>query len=358
MLNTCAACIEQNPLFIIQMAFTFQNQFSLTPFNSFGLPAAAGRYGEILSAGQLVMMVRNGELSGQRIIILGGGSNVVFTKDTDATVLHIRIPGRELIGSDDDYNFVRAGAGEKWHDFVRWTLEMGLPGLENLSLIPGTVGAAPVQNIGAYGIEVCERFMVLEAVDLKSGALVSFDFKDCHFNYRDSLFKQEAAGRFVITSVTFRLPKRWTALTRYADVSRELSARGIIDPKPLDVSDAIIAIRQKKLPDPEQLGNVGSFFKNPVTDAENFSNLLQMYPDLPGFRQLDGRVKLAAGWLIEQAGWKGRNLGPVGMYDNQALVMVNRGGARGEDVLALSQAVQKDVADRFGVQLEIEPSVF
>ena len=339
------------------MAFTFQTQVPLAPFNTFGLPATAARYGEILSAGQLVMLVRNGALAGQRIIVLGGGSNVLLTSDVDATVLHIRIPGRELIGSDDDYNFVRAGAGENWHDFVRWTLEMGLPGLENLSLIPGTVGAAPVQNIGAYGMEVCERFMVLEAVDLRSGSMMSFDFKDCHFDYRDSIFKQEAAGRFVITSVTFRLPKRWTALTRYADVARELAVRGIIDPKPVDVSDAIIAIRQKKLPNPSEIGNVGSFFKNPVVTTEQFDKLLATHPDLPGFRQLDGKIKLAAGWLIEKAGWKGRTQGPVGMYENQALVMVNLGGATGQDVLNLSAAVQHDVAEHFGVKLEMEPAL-
>ncbi|MBS1209916.1 MAG: murB [Proteobacteria bacterium] len=339
------------------MAFPFQTQVSLAPFNAFGLPGCAARYAEIRSVSQLVKLVRSGELNGQRCVILGGGSNVLLSGDIDGVVLHMRIPGRELIGSDDDFHLVRAGAGENWHELVRWTLEMGWPGLENLSLIPGTVGAAPVQNIGAYGMEVCERFMGLEAVDLRSGAVISFDFKDCHFDYRDSVFKHEAAGRFAITSVTFRLPKRWTALTRYVDLARELATRGIIDPKPLDVSDAIVAIRSRKLPDPAQIGNVGSFFKNPLVNADHYAALLAAHPEIPSYKQIDGQVKLAAGWLIDQAGWRGRSLGPVGMYEHQALVMVNLGGASGQDVLRLSAAVRRDVNERFGVSLEMEPAL-
>jgi UDP-N-acetylmuramate dehydrogenase len=337
------------------MSFPFQTQVSLTPFNTFGLPGTATRYAEIQSASQLVKLARDGELNGQRTVILGGGSNVLLSGDIDGTVLHIRIQGRELVGGDDDYHFVRAGAGENWHDFVRWTLEMGWPGLENLSLIPGTVGAAPVQNIGAYGLEVCERFLVLETVDLRSGSLVSFDFKDCRFDYRDSIFKHEGAGRFAITSVTFRLPKRWSALTRYIDVARELAKRCIIDPRPLDVSDAVIALRSSKLPDPAQIGNVGSFFKNPLVSAEHYAELLASHPDIPSYKQIDGQVKLAAGWLIDRAGWKGRSQGSVGMYEQQALVMVNLGGANGHDALRLAATVRRDVSERFGVSLEMEP---
>lgn len=339
------------------MSLTFQNHVSLTPFNTFGLSATAARYIEIYSAGQLVKLAQRGDLKNEPSLILGGGSNIVLSGDVAGSVLHIRIPGRELIGSDDDYHFIRAGAGEDWHDFVRWTLAMGWPGLENLSLIPGTVGAAPVQNIGAYGLEMCERLLVLEAVDLKSGAIMSFDFQACRFDYRDSIFKNEGAGRFAITSVTFRLPKRWTALTRYVDVGRELAARGIIDPKPMEVSDAIIAIRNRKLPDPDHIGNVGSFFKNPLVSAEHHARLLSTYPEMPSYKQFDGSVKIAAGWLIEQAGWKGRALGPVGMYEHQALVMVNHGGASGQDALRLAGAVSEAVNERFGVNLEIEPVV-
>ncbi|PLK50547.1 UDP-N-acetylmuramate dehydrogenase [Uliginosibacterium sp. TH139] len=337
------------------MPFPFQPDFALDALNTFGLPCVARRYGEILSASQLANLVRSGELNGDRVLVLGGGSNMLLPEKFEGTVLRMAIPGRELIGSDDDHHFVRAGAGENWHEFVRWTLEMGWPGLENLSLIPGTVGAAPVQNIGAYGLEMYERFLVLEAVDLKSGSTVSFDFDSCHFGYRDSVFKQEAAGRFAICSVTFRLPKRWTPLTRYLDVSKELAARHIIDPSPLDVSDAIIAIRERKLPDPARIGNAGSFFKNPVVSAPHHEKLLATFPALPSYRQLDGSFKLAAGWLIEQAGWKGKALGPVGMYSEQALVMVNQGGARRADVEQLTEAVRREVDTRFGVKLEVEP---
>lgn len=337
------------------MPFIFQTEYPLDRLNTFGLPCIARRYAQIMSPGQLVMLVRTGELAGETPVLLGGGSNLLLPERLDATVLQMAIPGRELIGSDDDHHFVRAGAGENWHDFVRWTLAMGWPGLENLSLIPGTVGAAPVQNIGAYGLEMCERFLVLEAVDLKSGAIVSLDYEACHFGYRDSLFKREGAGRFAITSVTFCLPKRWTPLTRYLDVARELAARGIIDPTPLNVSEAIIAIRSRKLPNPAELGNAGSFFKNPVVPAELYASLQASHPAIPGHRQFDGSYKLAAGWLIEQAGWKGRNLGPVGMYAKQALVMVNQGGATRRDVQALAAAVQQDVLKSFGVGLEVEP---
>ena len=337
------------------MAFPFQQDYALDALNTFGLPCVARRYGEIHSPSQLIQLVRSGELNGDRVVMLGGGSNMLLPAELDATVLRMAIAGRELIGSDDDHHFVRAGAGENWHEFVRWTLEMGWPGLENLSLIPGTVGAAPVQNIGAYGLELYERFMLLEAVDLKSGSNVSFDFDACRFGYRDSVFKQEAAGRFAITSVTFRLPKRWTPLTRYLDVSKELAAHGIIDPSPLNVSDAIIAIRERKLPDPARIGNVGSFFKNPVVSARHHDKLLAAYPAMPSYRQLDGTMKIAAGWLIEQAGWKGKALGPVGMYAEQALVMVNQGGATRADVDQLAETVRTEVETRFGISLEIEP---
>lgn len=337
------------------MPFTFQSDYPLDRLNTFGLPCCARRYARIMSPGQLVMLVRKGEFAGETPLLLGGGSNLLLPERLDATVLQIAIPGRELIGCDDDHHFVRAGAGENWHDFVRWTLEMGWPGLENLALIPGTVGAAPVQNIGAYGLEMGERFLVLEAVDLKSGAVVSLDHEACCFAYRDSLFKGEGAGRFAITSVTFRLPKRWTPLTRYLDVARELAARGVIDPTPLDVFEAIVAIRSRKLPDPAVIGNAGSFFKNPVVPAALHASLLARHPGIPGHVQPDGRYKLAAGWLIEQAGWKGRDLGPVGMYADQALVMVNKGGASRQHVQALAAAVQQDVLRGFGVELEIEP---
>lgn len=339
------------------MATVFHSDFPLEPFNTLRLPGQARRYAEIVSASQLVELVRGGKLANDRFFVLGGGSNLLVSGDVDATVLRMCIPGRELVASDDDAHYVRAGAGENWHDFVAWTLEMGWPGLENLALIPGTVGAAPVQNIGAYGLEVCERFASLEAVDLRSGALVSFDHAACCFGYRDSIFKQDAANRFAITSVTFRLPKRWQAILRYAELAREMAARALITPSARQVMDAVIDIRQRKLPDPELIPNAGSFFKNPVISAEQCAELMRFNPDMPHFPQPDGREKLAAAWLIEQCGWKGHAEGPVGMYVHQALVLVNHGGATGVDVLRLVAAVRRDVVERFGIALEMEPVV-
>ena len=339
------------------MSTEFQQDVALDALNSLHLPGHARRYAEIVSAGQLVHLVRSGALNNERCIILGGGCNILVSGDVDATVLRMCIPGRELIASDDDAHYVRAGAGEDWHEFVCWTLEMGWPGLENLARIPGTVGAAPIQNIGAYGLEVCERLASVEAVDLRSGAIVTFSSEDCQFAYRDSIFKHGTSQRFAVTSVTFRLPKRWQPVLRYADLTRELSIRAIISPSPSQILAAVIAVRERKLPDPTEIGNAGSFFKNPEISAEHSARLLATHPDMPHYPQADGSEKLAAGWLIEQSGWRGKSEGPVGMYAKQALVLVNLGGATGQDVLQLAQSVRNDVFDRFGVELEMEPVV-
>ncbi|MGC3962577.1 MAG: UDP-N-acetylmuramate dehydrogenase [Rhodocyclaceae bacterium] len=337
------------------MQLAFEHKVPLTPFNTLGLEAFADDFIDIVSVAQLIRLIKGGELTERRIVVLGGGSNVVLNPHVEGVVLRVAIPGRELIGEDDDAWYVRAGAGETWHDFVRWTLESGWAGLENLSLIPGTVGASPIQNIGAYGLEMADRFFALEAVDLKSGAVITFDREACRFGYRDSVFKHEAADRFVIASVTFRLPKTWNPMLAYADVAQELARAQVTEPTPIDVSDAVVLIRSRKLPDPGLLGNAGSFFKNPVVSAERFATLAQHYPNLPHYPQADGSVKVSAGWLIDQAGWKGRDLGPVGMYERQALILVNRGGATGEDVLLLADTVRAAVRDRFGVMLEQEP---
>lgn len=339
------------------MPTVFQKDFPLDTLNTLRLPGCARRYAEIYSAGQLVELVRVGALQGDRFFVLGGGSNLLLSGDVDATVLHIRIPGRELIASDDDAHYVRAGAGENWHEFVSWTLEMGWPGLENLALIPGTVGAAPIQNIGAYGVEVGERIHSLEAVDMRSGTVVSFTHDDCCFAYRDSIFKQDAANRFAVTSVTFRLPKRWVANLRYAELAREMSSRAIIAPRPEQVMEVVTTIRKRKLPDPAVVGNAGSFFKNPVIAAEQCERLLQFNPNMPHYPQADGKEKIAAGWLIEQCGWKGHSEGTVGMYEHQALVLINLGGATGQDVLRVAAAVRRDVLERFGIVLDLEPVV-
>jgi len=326
----------------------------LRPFNTLALPGRAARYQKIATPEQLTAA----ELQNQPRFVLGGGSNLVLSGDFAGLVLHMAIPGRRLIEEDGEAWYVEAGAGENWHDFVQWTLAQGWPGLENLSLIPGTVGAAPIQNIGAYGLEVGELLHGVSAWDFEKREFFTVDRSACRFAYRDSLFKQQGwhlDGRVVVTSVVFRLPKAWQANVRYADLAQELAAREISAPTPRDVAEAVVAVRRRKLPDPAVTPNAGSFFHNPVVDAATAAMLKAAHPALPCYPQTDGRVKLAAGWLIEQAGWKGRNLGPVGMYEKQALVLVNRGGATGADVRRTMAAVQAEVKSRFGVMLTPEP---
>lgn len=326
----------------------------LTPFNTLALPGRAAAYLKVTAPRQLA----DDALPDSRRFVLGSGSNLVLRGDFDGLLLHMAIGGRRLLREDADAWYVEAGAGENWHQFVEWTLAQGWPGLENLALIPGSVGAAPIQNIGAYGAEVGERIHALQVWDFKKRALITVDRKGCHFGYRDSVFKQHgwhADGRMVIVSVVFRLPKAWQANCRYHDVAEELATRKITDPGPRDIAEAIVAIRQRKLPDPARLPNVGSFFQNPVVSRDKCAALLAIHPDMPRYPQNDGRTKLAAGWLIEQAGWKGRDLGPVGMYEQQALVLVNRGGATGDDVKRTMAAVQADIRARFGVELSPEP---
>lgn len=333
-----------------------QTNIPLQHSNTFGLPASAARYLRIDRVDALVAAARAGQLRGPRLV-LGGGSNIILSGDVDRLVLHVALPGREIVAQDDTAIRVAAGGGEDWHAFVRWTLAQGAPGLENLSLIPGTVGAAPVQNIGAYGLEMADRFDHLEAVDLDSGECIRLDKDDCRFGYRDSVFKHQMAERFLITRVVFRLPRSWQPVLGYADLSQWFAAQGIASPTPIQVSDAVIAIRQRKLPDPAVLGNAGSFFKNPVLDAASAARLLAAHPGAPHYPQTDGRTKIAAGWLIDQCGWKGRALGPVACHDRQALVLVNRGGATGADVMRLARHIADDVLTRFGVSLEIEPII-
>jgi len=325
----------------------------LTPFNTLALPGRAARYLRITDPGQLAAVA-----SGERRFVLGGGSNLVLSGDFDGLVLHMAIPGKRLLREDADAFYIEAGAGENWHDFVQWTLAQGMPGLENLSLIPGTVGAAPIQNIGAYGLEVGERLHSVLAWDFEKQDFFTVDRENCHFSYRDSVFKQRGwhlNGRIAIVSVIFRLPRARRPNIGYADLRQELAARGISEPGARDIADAVIAVRQRKLPDPAVTPNAGSFFHNPVVDRAQAEALLSSYPTLPHYPQPDGRVKLAAGWLIEQAGWKGKSLGPVGMYEKQALVLVNHGGATGADVRRTMAAVQAAVRDKFAVELSPEP---
>lgn len=323
--------------------------------NTLALPGRAAWLAEITAPEQLTRLA---DFAAPRRCVLGGGSNLVLRGDFDGLLLQMDIRGRALVAEDNSAWYVQAGAGENWADFVAWTLSQGWPGLENLSLIPGTVGAAPVQNIGAYGLELADRFHSLSAIDMTTGRSVALDQAACRFAYRDSVFKQEGwhlNARCVITAVTFRLPKDWQPLTRYAGLADELAARYQHAPTPGEVAEAVMAIRRRKLPDPSLLPNAGSFFHNPCIESGLAARLKAAHPALPTYPQDDGRVKLAAAWLIEQAGWKGKRLGPVGMYDRQALVLVNHGGAHGADVLALMQAVQNAVHTRFGIDLTPEP---
>jgi UDP-N-acetylmuramate dehydrogenase len=339
----------------MQADLAFLPDFPLQPLNTFGIAARARRFLAVEDPVQLALLAGDPLLAAQPRLVLGGGSNLLLTRDVDALVLHMALMGKEVVGEDGGRILVRARAGENWHGFVQWTLDQGLGGLENLSLIPGTVGASPIQNIGAYGTEIKDLFHSLTAFDFADGSTRSMDAGECRFGYRDSVFKHPEGRDLAVLDVTFALPRDWTPNLRYAELARELEAQGILAPTPRQVSDAVVAIRRRKLPDPAEIGNAGSFFKNPVVSAEHCASLLQAWPDLVHHAQPDGSEKLAAGWLIDRCGWKGKSLGRAGVYPKQALVLVNNGGASGAEVLALARAIQADVRERFGVELEPEP---
>ena len=332
-----------------------QLDFPLQSLNTFGIAARAQAYARVTSAEQLLGILAEPALAAMPRLVLGGGSNLLLTGDFAGLVLHIALQGRELVGSDARHYYVRAAAGENWHAFVQWTLEQGLGGLENLSLIPGTVGAAPIQNIGAYGLEIKDLFHSLTVLDTASGATRVMDGAACRFAYRDSVFKQDAGQGLVILDVTFALPRQWAPNLRYAELADAVVAAGQGAPTPRLIADTVSAIRRRKLPDPAVIGNAGSFFKNPVVPPAQCAELLARFPALVHHAQADGSEKLAAGWLIDQCGWKGRNLGAAGVYPKQALVLVNNGGASGADVVRLAQAIQADVQAKYGVRLEPEP---
>ncbi|BAL94752.1 UDP-N-acetylmuramate dehydrogenase MurB [Rubrivivax gelatinosus IL144] len=330
---------------------------SLREHNSFGLPAVARTLVRVRSEADVRRVVDHPEFGRAPKLILGGGSNLVLTRDVDAVVLKIEIEGRRLVAETEDAWIVEAGAGERWHDVVAWTLDQGLPGLENLALIPGTVGAAPVQNIGAYGVELKDRFHSLDAVDLITGRSVTLDAAMCRFGYRDSLFKQDLAGKSVVTRVRLRLPKPWVPALGYLDLERKMAETGDTHPSARTIFDWVCAIRRAKLPDPAAIGNAGSFFKNPVVSAEQCRDIIGRDPEIVHYPLPDGSVKLAAGWLIDACGWKGKSVGRAGVYERQALVLVNRGGASGAEVVTLARAIQESVYGRFGIRLEPEPVI-
>ncbi|MDN4052367.1 UDP-N-acetylmuramate dehydrogenase [Massilia sp. YIM B02763] len=328
----------------------------LQSFNTFGIAARARRYLRVTDPAQLAAIAADPALAALPRLVLGGGSNLLITSDTvERLVLHMGLMGKEIVGETADAILVRARAGEHWHGFVEWTIAQGLGGLENMALIPGTVGASPIQNIGAYGAEVKDRFHALTVFDFATGATRTMDAAACRFGYRDSVFKHEEGRDLVVLDVTFALPRAWGPNLRYAELANAVQEAGIAAPTPRQVADAVIAVRRRKLPDPAVIGNAGSFFKNPVVGPEHCARLLAEWPDLVHHVQADGSEKLAAGWLIDRCGWKGKSLGRAGVYPKQALVLVNNGGADGAEVLALARAIQHDVRERFGVLLEPEP---
>jgi UDP-N-acetylmuramate dehydrogenase len=339
------------------MAAAIETGVSLRTLNTLGVEARAAFFASVRDVDQLRDALADPRVADLPRLILGGGSNILFARDFDGLVVKIDIPGYARIGDDGAHSLVRVGAGESWHDTVARLLDDGLPGLENLALIPGSVGAAPIQNIGAYGLELSERLQAVEVFDPASGALDSLDVAACRFGYRDSIFKREPPGARIVVGVTLALPSQWTAVAGYADVENELKARGVTRPTARDVFDAVVAIRQRKLPDPRQVGNAGSFFKNPVVPRAQREELIDRFPSLVSYDIGGGRFKLAAGWLIEACGLKGAVRGRAGVYPRQALVLVNLGGATGTEILALAREVQEAVRARFGIELEPEPNV-
>jgi UDP-N-acetylmuramate dehydrogenase len=330
---------------------------SLKPYNTFALPAVAHTLVRVTSDADVRRVVDHPELGRSPKFILGGGSNIILTCDMPQVVVKVEVLGRRLVDETADAWIVECGAGETWHDVVEWSLHQGWPGLENLALIPGTVGGAPVQNIGAYGVEMKDRFESLDAVDLVTGRSVTLGPSICAFGYRDSVFKRSLAGRSVITRVRFRLPRPWQPVVGYLDLERKRAETGIDAPSPRQVFDWVSEIRRGKLPDPARIGNAGSFFKNPVVSAEQCRDIIGRDPGIVHYPLPDGTVKLAAGWLIDACGWKGKSVGQAGVYERQALVLVNRGSAIGSEVMTLAQAIQESVYGRFGIRLETEPVV-
>ena len=341
----------------------------LQPYNTFHIVAKAHTLVRVDSDAAVQQVLADPALAAQPKFVLGGGSNIVLTGDVKPVVLKVEVMGMRLVEETDRAWIVEAGGGESWHELVRWSLAQGCPGLENLALIPGTVGAAPVQNIGAYGVELQDRFESLDAVDLQTGQVFTLDAAQCGFGYRDSVFKHAPsdarsfglAGRALITQVRFSLPKPWKAVLGYLDLERKMAETGNPAPEARQIYDWVVAIRRAKLPDPAVIGNAGSFFKNPTVTPEQCADIIARDPKVVHYPMPDGSIKLAAGWLIDACGWKGKSVGNAAVYEKQALVLVNKGGPEqpctGGEVMTLAKAIQTSVYERFGILLEPEPVV-
>ncbi|MCU7551138.1 UDP-N-acetylmuramate dehydrogenase [Chitinophagaceae bacterium LB-8] len=336
-----------------------QENISLKPYNTFGIEAKAKYFTAFQSAEQLEEIISDPQLHNLKssLLILGGGSNLLFTRNFDGLVLKNEVSGIEVIKEDEDFIYVKAGAGENWHQFVLYCLQHQYAGVENLSLIPGNVGASPMQNIGAYGVEIKDVFYELEAFHLGDKAFRKFSLSDCAFGYRESVFKREYKNQFVITSVTYRLRKQPVFNTSYGAIRHELDKMGVKELSIQVISQAVINIRSSKLPDWKIEGNAGSFFKNPQIPNEQFQSLKEQFPKIVAFPVDTQHTKLAAGWLIEQCGWKGYRKGDAGCYPKQALVLVNYGNAKGEEIFELSEQIVQSVKNKFGVELEREVNI-
>jgi UDP-N-acetylmuramate dehydrogenase len=336
---------------------TIKENFSLKRFNAFGLDVSCRYFTDIGSEKDIQKLIADKKYSQSPKFVLGGGSNILFTKDFDGMILHNCFEGIGVVSVDDDYAFVKAGAGEIWHELVLYCIGKNFGGIENLSLIPGYVGAAPIQNIGAYGEELQNVFHSLTAVDLATGEQKFFTLGECQFGYRHSIFKREAKNKYIITDVTLRLNKHPQINTTYGAIEKELEQMKISSPTIRDVSNVVIKIRQSKLPDPKVIGNCGSFFKNPIIPLDKYDRLKKIFPDIVAYPAEGSLTKLSAGWMIEKCEWKGKRVGNVGMHKDQALVLVNYGGATGRELLTHAAEVQKSVKDTFGIIMEAEVNV-
>ncbi|MFJ4066526.1 UDP-N-acetylmuramate dehydrogenase [Pseudomonas sp. NPDC089996] len=339
------------------MTVVWQERVSLKPYNTFGIDVKARYFVQVHNDDEVREALAQARQRALPVQVIGGGSNLLLTRDIDALVLHMASRGRCVLSDDGERVVVEAEAGEPWHPFVQWSLAQGCCGLENLSLIPGTVGAAPMQNVGAYGVEIKDVFAGLTALDRETGELRDFGLEACAFGYRDSVFKRNP-GRWLILRVRFALSRTLRAHLDYGPVRQRLVEQGVEQASAQAISDAICSIRREKLPDPAELGNAGSFFKNPVVSAERVERIRAQHPGVVAYPQADGQVKLAAGWLIEQAGWKGYREGDAGVHRLQSLVLVNYGQASGAQLHALAQRIQADILERFGVELEMEPNLY
>jgi UDP-N-acetylmuramate dehydrogenase len=335
-----------------------QSNVSLKEFNTFGIDVSAKLFSQVDNEDHVRRVIQSKEFGNNSSLILGGGSNLLFTKNYDGIIIRNHIQGIEIIEDNSDSVLVKVGGGVVWHDFVLYCIENGWYGIENLSLIPGNVGASPMQNIGAYGVEIKEVFHELEAIHLKTGEIHYFENSDCQFGYRESIFKNKFKGEYLISRVVYKLSKKEGFTISYGAIEKQLEDMGVQVLSAKSVSDAVIAIRQSKLPDPSKIGNSGSFFKNPIVSEKTYNSVKVNFPNLVGYSAGKDLMKIAAGWLIDEAGWRGKSFANYGVHKNQALVLVNYGGASGKEIYGLSSEIIDSIKDKFGIVLEREVNIY